>query len=157
VRDFITAILRVSAEDEGSGKMLSGPLPMRTEAGRPDLAPDVFFVRSEHRDRLKPDYLDGPAVPAVEFAAAGGLGRREAYERAGVAEYWVVCPESGRAEFWALGEDGRYRAVPVEESGIVRGRVLPRLWVRTEWLCSDPLPLVRTVLIEWGLPRLFSD
>ncbi len=65
-------------------------------------------------------------------------------------EYWLIDLDGSRAEFYAVGRDGRYDFLPVTE-GIFRSQVLKGLWLRVDWLWQRPLPKVKTVLKEWGL------
>lgn len=158
LRDFLAAVMRVFAEDDGAGKVLAGPFPMRAAPDAADLSPDILFVADGHLERLMPERLEGPADLAVQIAEATSWDSlRERYERAGVPEYWLLEPSGKRILFRALGDAGRYEDLPIEDSGIVRSRLLPLLWLRAEWLSAHPLPLLRSVLIEWGLPRLFAD
>lgn len=154
--DFLTAILRVFAEDDDAGKVLSGPIPMR--AGLEELSPDIVFVASHHLERLSSSGLTAPADLVVQIAASAEWQRlKSQFEAAGVGEYWLVAPDGYGIETGRRGPDGVYTPLAIEDSGIFRSAVLPLLWIRTEWLAAQPPPLVRTVLIEWGLPRLFAD
>lgn len=156
LRDFLAAVLRVFAEDDGAGKVLAGPFPMR--AGGQELTPDVLFVSTEHLDRFTPDGLNGPADFVLQIAAQDAWDQaRRRLEAAGVREYWLITPDGAHVERHGRGDEGAYSAVRSDTSGTLRGAVLPLFWLRPEWLSARPLPLVRTVLIEWGLPRLFAD
>jgi Uma2 family endonuclease len=68
-----------------------------------------------------------------------------------VREYWLLDPLRRQAEFYQLGPDSIYRAVPVAADGIYHSAVLDGLWVKVEWLWQEPLPLLLNVLKEWGL------
>lgn len=71
------------------------------------------------------------------------------YELGGVRE--ILDPEKRRADFYRLGEDGRYRLVDPEPGGIYRPVVLPGFWLRMDWLWQEPQPGVLEVLRELEL------
>lgn len=60
------------------------------------------------------------------------------YEAAGVREYWLIDPDRQQAEFYRLGDNGRYQTVTPEDSGIYRSEVIPGFWLKVEWLFRDP-------------------
>jgi Uma2 family endonuclease len=115
--------------------------------------PDVLFVRTEHLDRVKPTYLDGPADLVIEITSPESIGRDRGdkfieYERAGVAEYWLIDPERRRAEFYRLDAQGLYRLCEPDAQGVYRSQVVEGFWLRVEWLWQEPLPLEEEVLRE---------
>jgi len=151
--DFLTSVLRVFVEQNRLGVALSAPFQMKLERGR---EPDLLFVAREHLDRLKETYLDGPADLVVEIVSPESAGRDRGekfyeYEQAGIPEYWLIDPQTERAEFYQLTAAGRYRLVLPDEGGIYRAAVLPGFWLRVEWLWQTPLPAVLDVVRELGL------
>jgi Uma2 family endonuclease len=118
--------------------------------------PDVMVITEEHRARIKPTFVEGPADLVVEVVSPESRGRDRGdkyfeYEQAGVREYWLIDPQRRQAEFYHLGDGGVYVQVPPDGGGRFESRVLPGLWVRVEWLWQDPLPRLIDVLREWGL------
>jgi hypothetical protein len=63
----------------------------------------------------------------------------------------VVDPEQQRADFFMLGEDGRYERRRPDAQGIYHSVVLTGLWLNVNWLYQQPLPPLRDVLRELGL------
>lgn len=119
--DFLTALLRVLAEQRNLGQVFSAPFQMKVEHGR---EPDVLFLAEAHRDRLRETYLDGPADLVVEIVSpeSGPRDRGEKfyeYEAGGVEEYWLIDPIREQVEVYRLAE-GRYRLVQPEEGGLYR-------------------------------------
>lgn len=150
--DFLTALLRVLAEQRSLGQVLSAPFQMKLENGR---EPDVLFLADEHRDRLRETYLDGPADLVVEIVSpeSGPRGRGDKfyeYEAGGVQEYWLIDLVREQVEVYRL-EEGRYRLVQPEEDDIYRSEVVPGFWLRASWLWQEPLPKVLNVLRKWEL------
>jgi Uma2 family endonuclease len=73
------------------------------------------------------------------------------YERADIPEYWLIDPDTRRAEFFRLGASGQYKSAPPGDDGIYRATVVPGFWLRVAWLWQEPLPPVLAVLRELGL------
>lgn len=65
-------------------------------------------------------------------------------------EYWLIDPERQQAEFYQLGEDGRYRIAAAHE-GSYRSLVLSGLELDVAWLWQEPLPPLLSVLKAWKL------
>jgi Uma2 family endonuclease len=73
------------------------------------------------------------------------------YELGGVREYWLLDPVERRADFYVLGEDGRYERRVADPQGIYRSTVLKGFRLKVEWLFQEPLPQVLGVLRELEL------
>jgi hypothetical protein len=64
-------------------------------------------------------------------------------------------PGSTRADFWVLGEDGRYRPMPVEPNGIYHSTVLPNFKLDVNTLLTDEeLDPVQALIDMVGLDTL---
>ncbi len=153
---FLLLLLQHFVESHQLGTVLYEPFQMKTGPELPGRSPDIIFVRREHLDRLKENYLDGPADLVVEIISPESRARDRGekfyeYEQGGVREYWLIDPDRKQAEFYQRGEDGIYRLVPVGEEGIYRSAVLEGLWSKVAWLWQDPLPPLMSILKEWGL------
>lgn len=64
--------------------------------------------------------------------------KRQLYQDAGVAEYWIIDPIQERVEFLSLGET-RYDIVRLEQNRIFRSSALSGFWLNVEWLLQYPL------------------
>jgi len=150
---FLEAVLRVYVESRGLGVVRSGPFQMKlARSGR---EPDVMFVAREHLGRLQQTHLDGPADLAVEILSPESRSRDRGekfyeYEEGGVREYWLVDPDRRQAEFYQLGEDGRYRLVQPDADGRYHSAAVPGFWLRVDWLWQETLPEVEQVMLEVG-------
>lgn len=147
---FLEKVLGVFVEQHHLGLVLSAPFQMKMKQGR---EPDLLFVAQEHLDRLQETYLDGPADLVVEVVSPESLARDRGakfveYEAGGVPEYWLLDPLRRWAEFYCLGEDGRYRAAFAGTKGTYHTKALPGCWLRVEWLWQEPLPDVARVTWE---------
>ena len=149
VSDFLTVLMRAFAEFHRLGVVRSAPFLMRLQHSARE--PDILFVAEEHLSRLKDTYLDGPADLVVEIVSPESRLRDRGekfaeYEMAGVAEYWLIDPDMRRADFYVLGEDGRYERFLPDREGIYRSRVLRGFWLNVGWLWQSPLPPVLDTL-----------
>jgi len=144
INGFLSQVIGLYVEQQKAGQVLLPPFQMKLDAlhGR---EPDLLFVATEHLDRLRNTYLDGPADLVIEITSSESLARDRGekfyeYAQGGVPEYWLIDPDAQWAEFYHLGEDRRYRPAFVGAEGIYRSRVLPGFWLRVEWLWQEPLP-----------------
>ncbi len=159
VLTFLAALLRAYVEIFGLGRVLVAPFEMKLSPDGPAREPDLLFVARENLHRLVPERLNGPADLVVEVVSDESVARDRAekfyeYQEAGVREYWVIDPRPGkeRADFWVLGEGGRYEPVP-PAGGVYRSTVIPGFWVRTAWLSGEAPPDPVTAFAEIaGLP-----
>lgn len=149
---LLVSTMGAFVETHQLGIVLSAPFQMKVqERGR---EPDLLFLRNEHRDRLKPTYLNGPADLVVEVVSPESVSRDRGdkfveYEAAGVEEYWLIDPRRKIAEFYRLDEQGRYQIVLSGETGEYHAVVVAGFWVRVEWFWKPPMVL--DVLRDLGL------
>lgn len=152
IADFLLRVIADYVEVKGLGEVISAPFQMKLERGR---EPDLLFVAKEHLERLKEQFLDGPADLVVEIASDESRSRDRGekfyeYASGGVPEYWLIDPDRRWAEFYQL-EGTHYRTILSADQGIYHSRVLPGFWLKVEWLWQDPLPPVLDVVRQLGL------
>jgi len=120
---FLTLLLQSFIESRQSGELLDGPA---------DMALEIISPESRARDRGEKFYE---------------------YEQAGVREYWLIDPVRKQAEFYRLDDEGIYQLVPADADGIFHSDVLDGLNLKVDWLWQEPLPMLMSVLKEWGLVK----
>jgi Uma2 family endonuclease len=106
--------------------------------------PDVGYVRPDRAHLVEQRHMLGGPDIAVEIVSRDSRARdygvkRELYQSAGVAEYWIIDPLKGQALFLRL-EDGKYQAAELESGHVFRSSVIPGFWLDVHWLFSSPLP-----------------
>jgi Uma2 family endonuclease len=153
---FLLSILNFFVDFNGRGVVLGPPFQMKTGADLPGREPDLIFVSREHVDRLKENYLHGPADLVVEIISADSRSRDKhekftEYERGGVPEYWMLDRDRKRADFYQLDENGTHLLVPPDDDGFYHSAVLKGLHLRVEWFWEEPLPSLAWVLKELEL------
>ena len=151
---FILNILSFYVESRVPGKVFYAPYQMRLEFSSRE--PDVFFVAASHLDRVKDNYLDGPADMVVEIISKESQNRDRGdkffeYESAGIPEYWLIDPIRNQAEFYRLDAQNHYCYVPLDADGVFHSEVLPGFWLKVSWVWQEPLPSIWDVLREWRL------
>jgi Uma2 family endonuclease len=157
---FLVTLLRVFVQHFQLGTVLTAPFEMKLSAEGSGREPDILFIANEHRDRLTPQRLAGPADLVVEVISPESVYRDRSdkfdeYEAAGVREYWLVDARTDKenASFWVLNENGKYGAAIVDDQGIYRSTVIPGFWFKPAWLWVEerPSPLLLFAEIA-GLP-----
>jgi Uma2 family endonuclease len=156
---FLITLLSGYVEFRDQGKVY--PAPFQMKLARSGREPDVLFISNAHLDRLKTTYLEGPADLVVEVISPESVGRDRGekfyeYQKAGVPEYWLIEPESGRAEFYQLNGQGEYRLIEPGTDGRYHSRALPGFWLRDTWLRQLRLPRVDRLLAEIGGPEYIA-
>jgi Uma2 family endonuclease len=92
----LLATLYIFVKKNNLGKLYPGPVDVylnRTNA----FQPDIVFVAKENLDILKEDGIYGTPDLVIEILSPGTkkldlTKKKDAYEKAGVKEYWVVDP-----------------------------------------------------------------
>jgi Uma2 family endonuclease len=143
-------------EDRGTGRVFGEQVEMRLGDNR--YVPDVSFVAAEHQDRVKATRVEGPADLVVEIISPETAGRdwgvkMQDYQKAGVREYWLVNPLVEQVHVYALGGEGKYVALALDQDGAYHSTVLKGFDVSPRWLWpgEDQLPDVRAALQAMGL------
>jgi Uma2 family endonuclease len=104
----IAFCLYTHIDAQGLGEIFYAPIDVTLGA---DLfQPDVLVILHEHLDRIQAKRIVGAPDLIVEILSPGSLVtdrviKRSAYERAGVAEYWLVDPKQKAIEVFVLEND----------------------------------------------------
>ena len=146
---FLMCLLGLYVEERGLGVVLGSRTLMKVDDEN-GYEPDVLFVRADRLDVVGDLDVEARVDLAVEIVSKTS-GRRdretkfEGYERVGVPEYWLVDPLRGEAAFYRLGEDGRYRAAPLD-AGVFESTEIPGFRLDPQVLFAETLPPVLPLL-----------
>jgi Uma2 family endonuclease len=130
-------------------KHISEPYQVRLPGMKRRRSPDLFYVSMAKSEMLQENECQGAPDLIVEIVSADSQTRDRRikfaeYEKAGVAEYWLVDPPSRSFEAYTL-KAGRYLEIaPVEKR--VDSIVLPGLFFKPEWVYQLHLPKVAPLL-----------
>ena len=154
VSGFLGALLRLYAEDHDTGRVFNAPFQMKLDNVRRGREPDILFISKLNLVRLRRNFLDGPADLVIEIISPESILRDRGAkygecEAGGVREYWIIDPDTRRADFFVLDEEGRYQRARPDADGKQVSAVLPGFWINVGWLWQNPLPPVRQVLKAW--------
>lgn len=115
------------------GEVVLGPVGVVFPATEEGVQPDLLCVSPERRQILADPWILGAPDLVVEVTSpvTGERDRgikRDLYERQGVAEYWIVDPDTESVEVWTFGRAEPAFArltdrIPVRLSGEVLGEV----------------------------------
>lgn len=108
--EFVT-ILNNFAKGHQLGEVFTGPVDILFAEGD-YLEPDVVFVAKDRFHLYSDRGIEGPPDLVVEIVSPSTAGRDrgiklERYRFFGVAEYWVVDPDTRSLEVWDLRGDAR--------------------------------------------------
>jgi Uma2 family endonuclease len=152
--DFLAALLRHLVEATDAGIVRTSQVAMHLE--RSARVPDILFLATQHLDRRRETFVDGPADLVIEVTSPESRGRDRGekfyeYEQGGVPEYWLIDPPRKTLEVFRLDENGQYALVAPLAGTRLESAVLQGFWIDPAWLWSDPIPKLDFVLREWGL------
>ena len=118
--------------------------------------PDVSFVAASRIQIVLANHIDGPPDLVMEVVSPESVERDwrekyEAYQSAGVKEYWIVDPSASRMEAYTLARGGKkYRRIEETEAGIP-SIVASGFRLKPQWAFDDPQPTLFSVLKELGV------
>lgn len=149
---FLASLFRFYVEQHRLGRVLTAPYRIKLPGYAPE--PDVMFLAQANESRLRKNYLNGAADLIVEVVSPESVERDRvkkynAYEAAGVGEYWLIDLEVRSAEFHQLVE-GRYQTTILSD-GIYASRELSGFRLPVAWLWQFPTPTLAESLRALGL------
>ena len=115
----------------GRGEVLYAPVGVKL-GDDTVLEPDLVLVLGEHLEQIKTQAIEGAPDLVVEILSPGTARRdlgpkRQAYEQAGVTEYWIVDPEAHSIEVLVLRDSTYERAHVYGSEDRLLSPVLPGL------------------------------
>ncbi len=148
---FLQALLQ-GFLDVRKGSVVRGPrYPMRLDE-RWSPEPDLIVIRDEHRHRITPKRLEGPADWAIEIVSEVDpkFDLREKlprYREADIEEIWFIDPfvRTLRVETRAVALG---YIIDKFSSGWISSTVVPGFWIDVDWLWQPKLPSVKACLRE---------
>jgi Uma2 family endonuclease/predicted RNase H-like HicB family nuclease len=120
IYELLDSGLRYVASVSGQGRTMGHDFVVRLEDN--GFTPDILYIDRNSLDNLHEYYFEGPPSLVIEVTLKGSAEtdrtvKRRYYEQAGISEYWLIESESMKANFFRLGEDGRYHEVFPDAEG----------------------------------------
>lgn len=123
--------LKLFVRDRGLGQVYTAPIEVHlSETTRP-VQPDVLFIRAERQPAPGAQFFEGAPDLIVEVLSPNSIRldriiKFDAYEQAGVAEYWLADPKTRSVEVYTLSNNefallGQYTGDEVIESRVLAG------------------------------------
>lgn len=136
---FLLTLLSGYLDERPVGVVRSSRYPMRLDE-RWSPEPDLLVVLAEHRERMTPHRLEGPADWVIEICSESDpewdyREKLPRYRAAGIPEIWIVDPFQAHIHVEAAGGAPRIVRTGRLESAIVRG-----FWIEADWLWQPRLP-----------------
>jgi Uma2 family endonuclease len=161
---FLLTVLSAFISFSKLGEVFPAPFEMKLRPDASGREPDIVFVAKENLWRVTKQKLEGTADLVIEIISDDSVTRDRddkffEYQAAGIPEYWIFDPRTGRqrADFYVLNARGRYQPVPLNEDDIYYSTVLPGFWIDVNWLWQDELPdPIRTLAQIIGPDKLIA-
>lgn len=123
--------LKLFVREHSLGQIYTAPIEVHlAEATRP-VQPDVMFIHHSHLPKLGTQIFEGAPDLIVEVISPSSIRldrnvKFDAYERYGVAEYWLIDPKARLVEVytWQRGEYalwGQYTGDDIVTSKLLEG------------------------------------
>ena len=148
--NFVERLLAAYVEQRDLGQVFGEVVAVRLSL-RSVFLPDVSFYRTDRLHLLRETVIDGPPDLAVEALSPRTADRDlvtkfAEYERHGVAEYWILDPETLAHRFYARA-GGRLIQF-AHDDDTIESRAAPGFFIRRAWLDPAALPKVSTCVEE---------
>lgn len=150
---WLTALLYQFIEAKSLGS-LRGNMFVRFSRRRRRRVPDLMFISTAKRRRIRPTYIDGPPDLIVEIVSPDSRNRDRRdkfldYEAGGVREYWIIDPLLGTLDVYVL-RGRKYEAI-ASVGDKIPSEVLPGVVLRAKWFLGKARPKVAQLLKEFGV------
>ena len=159
VQGLLFSVLRLYAESGDFGIVRGSRTALKMGIEYHAYEPDILFVSRARADIVKEEGVFGAPDLVIEILSRGtktidrGLKRR-VYGAAGVAELWLIDPESEKASRFYQRLTPKSEMIEVKfVDGVLRSTTVPGFFLRAEWLwpAGEKLPRVIDVLRELGV------
>ena len=94
----LASLIFMHVRQKKSGKVYAAPVDVFL-SNKNAFQPDIIFISTENKSKLKEDGIYGAPDLIIEILSPGSkkldlTKKKDAYEKAGVKEYWIVDPET---------------------------------------------------------------
>ena len=161
---FLTQLLGIFVKLSHLGEFLSPPLAIYPTPYAPHHQPDLLFVAGQCLKRHRKISTETPVDLVIDVIGDDSRAHTcaeafDAYQAAGITEYWLLDLRYGsrRVELYTLDAKGHYQPVHADREGCYHSTVLPGFWFKVDWVCNDEPPDVLQALAQIVGPRKFLE
>ncbi len=135
----ITYHFQVFVREHKLGRVLNSPFEVHlSERSRP-VQPDILVLTNEQQPPPGTDFFDGTPTLIVEVISPSSMRldrhtKFDAYERAGVAEYWLADPKTRSVEVYVLSNSEYALLGQFTNEEMITSNVLAGLTIQTSTL-----------------------
>jgi Uma2 family endonuclease len=127
------------------GRVFHAPTALKLLGRAHGREPDLMYVRTEHADRVKNNYVESPADAVFEIVSPESIERDyndkfNEYQAAGIPEYWLIDPAAQRVRLYHLNATGKYEVIIPTEDGHQHSTEISGFYLPVALLWQDPLP-----------------
>lgn len=122
---------RLFVKEHQSGVILEAPFEVHLTENTKPVQPDVLFIRTDHQPSAGTQVFEGVPALAVEVISPSSIRldrtvKFDAYEQAGVSEYWIIDPKARLVEVYTLARGeyalwGQYTGDEIITSTVLAG------------------------------------
>jgi Uma2 family endonuclease len=140
---WLLTVIRLYAREKSLGEVFTLRVACRLDdKNAPE--PDILFVSTQHRGRIRHDCINGPPDLALEIVSPDSVERdyfkkRSQYQRFKFPEYWIVDEYEQKVTPLRLDAKGKYRQIRARKE-VFHSQVLDGFWLDPRWLWQDPRP-----------------
>ena len=115
-------------EDQRKGYVIVAPFDIYLDETSNAVQPDIVVILKTNKNQPEPKgHFHGSPDLVVEILSPGNrnhdlVKKKDLYEKFGIAEYWIVDPQSKAALAYAM-DSGKYTKIS-DETGIIRSSLL---------------------------------
>ena len=140
--NFLDRLLGAYVDRQRLGELFREEVTVRLSS-RNAFQPDLAFYRAARRSAIHANHVEGPPDLVVEVlsprTADRDIGPKFAeYEQHGVAEYWILDPETLAHRFYR--RRGELLVEYAAGAAKIESTAVPGFFVLREWLDPDRLP-----------------
>ena len=112
----LAVALELWVRERAAGVVLTAPFEVHLPAIAKPVQPDVLFITAERRPEARARFFTGAPDLVIEVLSPTSMRldrniKFNAYERAGVREYWLVDPRIRFIEVYTLDEEGEFALI----------------------------------------------
>ncbi len=134
LESMLKIIFKHALDQRQLGVVLVAPFEIHLPGIAQPVQPDVFFIAKEHQPKSGAKLFEGAPDLVIEItspstARLDSSVKLNAYQRAGVREYWLADPRTRAIQVYALSaETHEYKQVGQFGAGeMIKSTVLPNL------------------------------